>query len=134
LPELLVGVPFPTAAWEVVRIIVPRERLQSLIYTGRTLSDREALDARFVDEVVSPDTLPAPAQEFARQLLRIPPPEYRLTKKRLRVLGRTTVEPSLHTHRDERRNRPGQSQQHCDCASPGSFFFSLLCRACSPRW
>src|SRR5206468_1931686 len=29
LPELLVGVPFPTAALEVVRLAVPRERVQS---------------------------------------------------------------------------------------------------------
>ena len=52
LPELLVGVPFPTAALEVVRFAVPREKLQSLIYTGRTLSAREALGAGLVDEVV----------------------------------------------------------------------------------
>jgi enoyl-CoA hydratase/carnithine racemase len=43
LPELLVGVPFPTAALEVVRFAVPREKLQSLIYTRRSLSARDAL-------------------------------------------------------------------------------------------
>ena len=35
LPELLVGVPFPTAALEVIRFAVPREKLQSLIYADR---------------------------------------------------------------------------------------------------
>jgi enoyl-CoA hydratase/carnithine racemase len=43
LPELLVGVPFPTAALEVVRFAGPREKLQSLIYTRRSLSARDAL-------------------------------------------------------------------------------------------
>src|SRR5437764_1322739 len=43
LPELLVGVPFPTAALEVVRLAVPRERVQSLVYGGQTLSARDAL-------------------------------------------------------------------------------------------
>ena len=92
LPELLVGVPFPTAALEVVRFAVPREKLQSLIYTGRTLSAREALGAGLVDEVVSPDALPARAQEVARQLALIPPPVYRLTKQSLRAEALERIE------------------------------------------
>src|SRR5262249_13880141 len=37
MPELLVGVPFPADVLEVVRFAVPRHKVQSLIYTGRTL-------------------------------------------------------------------------------------------------
>jgi enoyl-CoA hydratase len=85
LPELLVGVPFPTAALEVVRFAVPRDELQSLIYSGRTLAPREALGAGLVDEVVAPGDLPNRAQEVARQLAMIPPPVYRLTKQALRA-------------------------------------------------
>ena len=92
LPELLVGVPFPTAALEVVRFAVPKEKLQSLIYTGRTLSAREALGAGLVDEVVSPDALPARAHEIARQLALIPPPVYRLTKQSLRAEALERIE------------------------------------------
>ncbi len=90
VPELLVGVPFPTAALEVVRFAVPREKVQSLIYTGRTLSARDALAAGLVDEVAAPDALPARAQELARQLATVPPPVFRLTKQSLRAeaLGR----------------------------------------------
>src|SRR5262249_15655798 len=84
VPEVLVGVPFPTAALEVVRFAVPREKVQSLIYTGRTLSAREALGAGLIDEVVAPDALPARAQELAQQLAMIPPPVYSLTKQSLR--------------------------------------------------
>jgi enoyl-CoA hydratase len=56
LPELLVGVPFPAAALEVVRFAVPRDKVQSLIYTGRILPPQEALTAGLVDEVVAPMT------------------------------------------------------------------------------
>jgi enoyl-CoA hydratase len=92
LPELLVGVPFPAAALEVVRFAVPREKLQSLIYMGRTLSAREALGAGLVDEVVSPDALPARAHEVAQQLALIPPPVYRLTKQSLRAEALERIE------------------------------------------
>jgi enoyl-CoA hydratase len=85
VPELLVGVPFPAAALEVVRFAVPRERLQSLIYTGRTLSAREALGAGLVDEVADPAALLTRAQELARQLATIAPAVYSLTKQSLRA-------------------------------------------------
>jgi enoyl-CoA hydratase len=85
VPELLVGVPFPTAALEVVRFAVPREQVQSLIYTGRTLSTRDALGAGLVDEVVAPDALLTRAQELAQQLAMIPPQVYGLTKQSLRA-------------------------------------------------
>src|SRR5215471_8481474 len=84
VPELLVGVPFPAAALEVVRFAVPRDKVQSLIYTGRTLPPQDALTAGLVDEVVAPGALPARAQEVAQQLARIPPQVYRLTKQSLR--------------------------------------------------
>jgi enoyl-CoA hydratase len=85
VPELLVGVPFPAAALEAVRFAVPPHQVQSLIYTGRTLSAREALAAGVVDEVVAPDALLTRAQELARQLASIPPPVYRMTKQSLRA-------------------------------------------------
>jgi enoyl-CoA hydratase len=90
LPELLVGVPFPAAALEVVRFAVPGDKVQPLVYTGRTLSAHEAVGAGLVDEVVAPGALPDRAQEVARQLALIPPPVYRLTKQSLRAeaLGR----------------------------------------------
>jgi enoyl-CoA hydratase len=85
VPELLVGVPFPVAALEVVRFAVPRDKVQALIYTGRTLLPQEALAAGLVDEVVAPDKLLARAQEIAHQLALIPPQVFRLTKQSLRA-------------------------------------------------
>jgi enoyl-CoA hydratase len=66
--------------------------VQSLIYTGRTLSAAEALGAGLVDEVVAPGALPARAQEVARQLALIPPPVYRLTKQSLRAEALERIE------------------------------------------
>jgi enoyl-CoA hydratase len=85
VPELLVGVPFPAAALEVVRFGVPRDRVQSLIYTGRTLLPQDALRAGLVEEVVDSSSLLARAQEVAQQLAQIPPRTYRLTKQALRA-------------------------------------------------
>ena len=85
MPELLVGVTFPADVLEVVRFAVPRHKVQSLIYTGRTLAPQEALDAGLVDEVVAPEKLLERAQEIAGQLARIPPQVYRLTKQSLRA-------------------------------------------------
>jgi enoyl-CoA hydratase len=85
VPELLVGVPFPAAPLEIVRFAVPWDRIQSLIYTGRTLPSREALAAGLVDEVVAAESLLARAQEIAGQLAQIPPNVFRLTKQSLRA-------------------------------------------------
>jgi enoyl-CoA hydratase len=92
VPELLVGVPFPAAPLEIVRFAVPRDKLQSLIYTGRTLSAPDALAAGLVDEVVAPDTLLTRAQELAQQLARIPSRTYSLTKQALRALALEQME------------------------------------------
>jgi len=82
-PELLVGVPFPAAALEIVRFAV-RDFGQS-IYTGRTLQPDAALAAGLVDEVVAPDALLARAHEVATQLAAIPRESFRLTKAALRA-------------------------------------------------
>jgi enoyl-CoA hydratase len=92
IPELLVGVPFPAAALEVVRFAVSRDKVQSLIYSGRTLQPQEALAAGLVDEVVAPTELLARAQESAQQLARIPPDAYRLTKQSLRAEALERIE------------------------------------------
>jgi enoyl-CoA hydratase len=92
MPELLVRVPFPTAAVEIVRLAVPTDKVQSLIYTGRTLSPREALGAGLVDEVVASDALLTRAQELAQQLARIPLTTYRLTKQSLRAAALERIE------------------------------------------
>ena len=43
LPELLVGVPYPTVAVEILRLIIPPQYLQELIYSGATMLSEEVL-------------------------------------------------------------------------------------------
>jgi enoyl-CoA hydratase len=85
VPELLVGVPFPTVPLEVVRFVVPADHIQSLIYMGRTLLPRDALAQGLLDEVVDPDALDERAQRVAHQFAAIPPEAFRLTKQYLRA-------------------------------------------------
>lgn len=85
VPELLVGVPFPAAALEVVRFAVSPDRVQATVYTGRTLPAREALAQGLVDEVVDADALLPRAREAASQLAALSPEAFRMTKQRLRA-------------------------------------------------
>ncbi len=83
VPELLVGVPFPTSVLEVLRASVPAGRFRELILDGRTYGPQEALDRGLIDEVVEPDVLPARARERAERLASIRPEVYAITKRQL---------------------------------------------------
>lgn len=93
VPEVLVGVPFPAAALEVVRFAVPSAHLQALIYTGRALLPQEAQAFGLVDETVAADALPARAREVAAQMAALSPEVFRMTKQHLRAetLARMTA-------------------------------------------
>jgi enoyl-CoA hydratase len=84
VPELLVGVPFPTVALEIMRFAVPPHEVQALIYTGRTCGAEEALRRGLVNEVAGADQLLARAREVAQQLGTIPGPVFSATKRALR--------------------------------------------------
>ncbi|HEX2120363.1 MAG TPA: enoyl-CoA hydratase/isomerase family protein [Thermoanaerobaculia bacterium] len=84
MPELLVGVPFPPSVIEAVRFAVPPQHLQSLIYTGRTVTADDALLLGLIDEVAASDALAARAEEVARQLASLPPQAFALAKRQLR--------------------------------------------------
>lgn len=85
VPELLVGVPFPAPPLEVVRFAVSPDRVQAVVYTGRTFSPSEALANGLVDEVVEPGALLGRAHEVAAQLAALPPEVFAMTKERLRA-------------------------------------------------
>ena len=84
VPELLVGVPFPAMALEVLRFAVPPERVQEIVYTGGTWTADAALERGLVDEVAEPDALAARAGDVAAQLAAVPPAAFRITKRLLR--------------------------------------------------
>jgi enoyl-CoA hydratase len=84
VPELLVGVEFPTVAIEIMRHGVPAHHLQLLVYSGRTCGLGEAHERGLVDEVVPADRLPERALEIAGQMARIPGDVFAATKHTLR--------------------------------------------------
>ena len=83
-PELYVGVPFFSMALEVMRLVVPAERLQQLIYLGKTCLPDEAVREGLIDEVVPADALIERATEVAARLGRIPSASFALTKRLIR--------------------------------------------------
>lgn len=83
VPELLVGVPFPAVAIEILKFACGRDA-QSLVYSGRTVTPDDAKVAGLVDEVVAPDFLLTRADVIARELAAIDTRNFAITKKQLR--------------------------------------------------
>jgi enoyl-CoA hydratase len=84
LPELAVGVPFPAAAVEIVRSVVPGSAGDRLLLLGRQYEATDAAALGLVDELASPGAVVARAIEVARELAARPPDAFRLTKACLR--------------------------------------------------
>jgi len=104
VPELLVGVPFPAVAIEILRFASGRDA-QSLVYSGRTITPDEAKLVGLIDEVVAPDFLHTRADHVARELAAIDGRNFAITKKQLRgaVVGDSEVvkmwsSPEVHDH------------------------------------
>jgi len=85
LPEMKVGVPFPTLVMEVLRTAVPPPMLQELLLMGGTHPAERAIAAGLVDEAVAPDDLVALACDVAQRLSEAPPAAYASTKRSLRA-------------------------------------------------
>ena len=82
--ELLVGVPFPAAALEVLRFLLPERQVQSLVYSGRTLGAEEALTIGLVEETAAADEVLERAVAAARRMGEIPADAFAATKRQLR--------------------------------------------------
>jgi enoyl-CoA hydratase len=82
--EMLVGVPFPALAFEVVRFAAPPRYLAEFTLTGATYPTGDALDKGWVDEVVAPEALMSRAMETARLYASLPPQAFAQTKSQIR--------------------------------------------------
>lgn len=82
--ELLVGVPFPPLALEIVRFAAANHYLQEIVYTGKYYSMDAARERGLIDEIVSAEGLVDRAKEIAGQLGSIPSTAFRVTKRQLR--------------------------------------------------
>ena len=84
VPELLVGVPFPSLALEIVRAATSDGLAADLAITGATLPMEEALRRGLIDAMLEPEVLLDRACETAEQLASIPAASFALVKRQLR--------------------------------------------------
>jgi enoyl-CoA hydratase len=84
--ELLVGVPFPISALEILIHAVGPQQAREAVLSGGTYDPETAVGMGLVDEVVASDRLLERAVDVANRLARtIPADTYRLTKEQLRL-------------------------------------------------
>jgi len=98
LTEILVGVPFPALAFEIVRVSVPPRYLPEFTLSGATYATDEALKRGWVDELAEPADLMDDAMAVAEELSLLSPAAFAQTKiqirqpvaERLQKSGKTT--------------------------------------------
>lgn len=83
--ELLVGVPFPALAFEILRASVPVEYLAEFAYSGATYMTDDALECGWVDEIAEPEELLEDAVAVAKELATISPAAFAETKSQIRA-------------------------------------------------
>ena len=103
VPELLVGVPFPTVPLEILRHVAPPAHLSTLVYGGEALLPEGAVECGLVDVIVDPDRLLDEAVEAAEKLAALPPAAFAITKNQLREPamarirdGKTRFDPAIY--------------------------------------
>jgi enoyl-CoA hydratase len=82
---LVVGVPFPGIALEVVRAVVPAPERRRLVLEGHLLMAQDSLRVGLVDQVVEKSDLLRLAIKKAQTLGQIPSSSFALTKQQLRT-------------------------------------------------
>lgn len=82
--ELLVGVPFPTMALEIMRCVAPPHKFNGLLYGGTTFDPAHALERGIVDMLIDSDTLLEKAVTAAETFASLPQPAFALTKRQIR--------------------------------------------------
>lgn len=85
VPELYVGVPFPTVALEILRYAVSPAHLEEVVYSGRTFAPEDALPRGLINEVVEPELVLERALEQAQRYGSVRREAYALTKRDLRA-------------------------------------------------
>jgi len=83
--ELLVGLPFPALAFEIMRFVASPRYFAEVIYTGETYAPEAALDRGLIHEVVEPQALQQRALQAAGLLAELPPATFMQTKQQMRL-------------------------------------------------
>jgi len=82
--ELLVGVPFPAAAMEIMRRATAPQYFEDAILSGATYNPPEAVARGLVHDIVDPHELLDRAIDAANTLAALSPPAFAITKRQTR--------------------------------------------------
>jgi len=82
--ELLVGVPFPVLAFEIMRLAVPARFLPEAMYSGATYLPDAAVERGLIDELAEPAELLEDAYAVAQELAALSPRAFAQTKAQMR--------------------------------------------------
>jgi enoyl-CoA hydratase len=83
--ELLVGVPFPALAFEIMRFATAPQHFADGVLSGATFAPDAALARGLVDEVAEPSGLLDRAVAAAQALAALAPPAFAATKRQIRL-------------------------------------------------
>ena len=83
--ELLVGVPFPALAFEILRFALPARYLPEFTLSGATYPVDAALERGWIDELAEPEELLEDAVAVATELAALSPPAFAETKRQIRA-------------------------------------------------
>ena len=103
IPELRVGVPFPTVPLEIARFAIPPLELQEIVYGAGTFDATEARLIGLVDDLEEPKGLLDQAMSRARSYAEIPAASFAMTKRQLRHGARQRMVEGL--ERDDEKIR-----------------------------
>jgi len=103
ITELLVGVPFPPIAMEIMRCAVAPQFLSEAVYTGQRYAPADALARGLLHAVVEPDALMQQAIACAKQFADLPPAVFAVTKQQLREEALTRVKSAVAVEADVER-------------------------------
>jgi enoyl-CoA hydratase len=92
ITELLVGVPFPVIALEIMRFAAAPQHFDRIVYSGATFPPEAALGLGLIDEVVPGDALLGRAVAAAEALAALGPEAFALTKRQIREPVRERLE------------------------------------------
>ena len=82
--ELLVGVPFPSVALEIIRCATSPQHFADVIFSGSTYAPAQALERGLIHEIVESGALLDAAINRAQTLAALPPGAFALTKRQIR--------------------------------------------------
>jgi enoyl-CoA hydratase len=83
--ELLVGLPFPALAFEVMRLATAPRYFPQAIYAGETYLAESALERGWVHEIVAPAEVVDRAVAAAKSLAALPANTFAMTKRQMHM-------------------------------------------------